>query len=55
MTWRVDYYDKQGNLICYRNLATQRKAERVALDVTRYAAVTTKVTEVQQHEVSLQY
>ena len=51
--WRVDIYDKQGKLICWRNVATHSKAERVALDVTRKAAVSTKITEVQHNETKI--
>lgn len=45
--WRVEYYDMQGKLICWVNVPTHSKAERVALDVTRKAAVSTKIMEVQ--------
>jgi hypothetical protein len=51
--WRVAVYDRQGNLICYHNVTTRSKAERVALDVTRKAAVSTKITEVQHNETKI--
>jgi hypothetical protein len=51
--WRVYTYDSTGKLLCYENVATQAKAERVAVDVTRYAKVKTRVAEVQHNEASL--
>jgi hypothetical protein len=51
--WRVSVYDKQGNLICWHTVTTQVKAERVAVNVTRKATVSTEVTKVQHHETSL--
>jgi hypothetical protein len=44
--WRVDIYDKAGNIICWRIVESQRKAERVALGVTRNASVTTKTSRI---------
>jgi len=44
--WRVDIYDKAGNIICWHIVKTQHKAERVALGVTRNASVTTKTVRI---------
>lgn len=44
--WRVDIYDKAGNIICWHIVESQRKAERVALGVTRTASVKTKTSKV---------